>query len=122
MAAAKVQSGYEQVQQSLYAKPYLGVQQSGTTATVVVHDHVQDKLLVSHVGDSSAVIVRSVVGTAHKVEGARLTRDHKPELSDERERIEKHGRVVYDGVCHRVVKKVGAGPGLAMSRSLGDDV
>merc|ERR1719188_2252999 len=82
-ALGKVQACYEQVQKDLYSKPHLGVQQSGTTATVVVQDHARGRLLVSHVGDSSAVLVRSLVGTAHKVEGARLTRDHKPELSDE---------------------------------------
>mmetsp|Transcript_98461 Transcript_98461/g.301208 ORF Transcript_98461/g.301208 Transcript_98461/m.301208 type:complete len:411 (-) Transcript_98461:91-1323(-) len=118
----KVQACFQQVQKSLYAKPHLAVQQSGTTATLVLHDRENSRLLVSHVGDSTAVVVKSKVGTAHEMEGIALTRDHKLTLPDEKERIERHGRIMFDGYCHRVNKKHGVGPGLNMSRSLGDGV
>jgi len=51
-----------------------------------------------------------------------LTKDHKPELKEEKRRIEKSGgQVVYDGFAnHRVYAKGGRYPGLNMSRSLGD--
>jgi len=121
--SATLEEGYRQTQKSLMAKPHLGVQLSGTTATVVVHDHARERLTISHVGDSTAVLVKRKVGSAHELEGIALTRDHKPELEDEKRRIEQSGgRVSFDGYCHRVVKKHGAGPGLNMSRSLGDGV
>merc|ERR1712066_543730 len=55
-------------------------------------------------------------------EAITLTRDHKPNLKDERARIEKAGgRVVFDGYAnHRVYAKNGRYPGLNMSRCLGD--
>merc|ERR1712032_173885 len=51
-----------------------------------------------------------------------LTRDHKPNLPDERRRIESNGgRVVFDGYAnHRVYAKNARYPGLNMSRCLGD--
>jgi serine/threonine protein phosphatase PrpC len=121
---AALKEGFRQVQRDLMAKPHLGVQLSGTTATVVVHDHIQERLTVSHVGDSTAVLVRRKAGGGeHDLEAVALTRDHKPELEDEKVRIEKSGgRVTFDGYCHRVVKKHGSTPGLNMSRSLGDGV
>merc|ERR1719159_2287299 len=50
-----------------------------------------------------------------------LTEDHKPNLPNEKARIEKAGgRVVFDGYFnHRVFTKDGRG-GLNMSRALGD--
>merc|ERR1711920_428132 len=57
-----------------------------------------------------------------KLEGVMLTRDHKPDLKDERARIEKNGgRVVFDGYAnHRVYAKNARYPGLNMSRCMGD--
>merc|ERR1719229_1125388 len=88
---------------------------SGTTCTLVVHDHANNKLTVAHVADSSAVL-----GLKNKV--VQLTRDHKPNLQDERRRIEsKGGRVVFDGYAnYRVYAKNARYPGLNMSRCLGD--
>merc|ERR1719229_1516493 len=88
---------------------------SGTTCTLVVHDHANNKLTVAHVADSSAVL-----GQKNKV--VQLTRDHKPNLQDERRRIEsKGGRVVFDGYAnYRVYAKGARYPGLNMSRCLGD--
>mmetsp|Transcript_37122 Transcript_37122/g.110220 ORF Transcript_37122/g.110220 Transcript_37122/m.110220 type:complete len:218 (-) Transcript_37122:106-759(-) len=96
---------------------------SGTTATVCVHDHAKGKLTVAHVADSTCVLgkKRGADGKAAG-EAVRLTRDHKPELKDERARIEAGGgRVVFDGYAnHRVYAKNARYPGLNMSRCLGD--
>jgi len=116
--ASKVQASFVQVQRSLASKPHLGASMSGTTATVIVHDHESERLVCTHVGDSTAVLLKQIPKN-DKLVAEPLTRDHKPELPDELERIEKHGRVVFDGYCHRVVKKHGTTPGLNMSRELG---
>merc|ERR1719229_1367483 len=88
---------------------------SGTTCTLVVHDHANNKLTVAHVADSSAVLGR-------KGKAVQLTRDHKPNLQDERRRIESQGgRVVFFGYAnYRVYAKNARYPGLNMSRCLGD--
>lgn len=107
---------------------------SGTTATLAVHDHRNNKITVAHVADSTAVLgTRSGGGW----EGVALTRDHKPNLKDEKARgsavvsgasmgrvalgIEKAGgRVVFDGYAnHRVYAKNARYPGLNMSRCIG---
>jgi len=97
----------------------LSAQLSGTTCTVCVHDLVLNKLTVAHVADSTCCL-SSTEGSGYK--GIALTRDHKPDLPDERARIEKNGgRVVFDGYSnHRVYAKNGRYPGLNMSRCLGD--
>ncbi|CAH8281711.1 unnamed protein product [Eruca vesicaria subsp. sativa] len=76
---------------------------AGSTASTAIL--VGDRLLVANVGDSRAVISRA--GTAIAV-----SRDHKPDQSDERERIENAGGfVMWAG-------KVGGV--LAVSRAFGD--
>mmetsp|Transcript_81354 Transcript_81354/g.230524 ORF Transcript_81354/g.230524 Transcript_81354/m.230524 type:complete len:386 (-) Transcript_81354:173-1330(-) len=94
----------------------LSAQMSGTTCTVVIHDTENGKLHVAHVADSTCVL-----GKTNKSAVA-LTRDHKPDLKDERARIERNGgRVVFDGYAnHRVYAKNEKFPGLNMSRCLGD--
>eukprot|EP00428_Durinskia_dybowskii_P015482 CAMPEP_0170215822 /NCGR_PEP_ID=MMETSP0116_2-20130129/7550_1 /TAXON_ID=400756 /ORGANISM="Durinskia baltica, Strain CSIRO CS-38" /LENGTH=366 /DNA_ID=CAMNT_0010466403 /DNA_START=33 /DNA_END=1133 /DNA_ORIENTATION=- len=114
-----VEACYQQVQRSLASQPRLGTDMSGTTATVVVYDHGSERLMCSHVGDSAAVLLKQHP-TSERFVAERLTRDHKPNLPDEQERIERHGRVVFDGYCHRVMTKQSMEPGLNMSRSLGD--
>merc|ERR1711972_238734 len=61
-------------------------------------------------------------GSRSAVVGRTLTRDHKPDLPDEKARIEKAGgRTVFDGYAnHRVYAKNARYPGLNMSRCLGD--
>mmetsp|Transcript_113158 Transcript_113158/g.221887 ORF Transcript_113158/g.221887 Transcript_113158/m.221887 type:complete len:384 (-) Transcript_113158:183-1334(-) len=99
----------------------LSAQMSGTTATVCVHDHTNGKITLAHVADSTAVLSRKNAAKG-ELEGVPLTRDHKPNLQDERARIEKAGgRVVFDGYAnHRVYAKNARYPGLNMSRCLGD--
>lgn len=100
----------------------LSAQMSGTTATIAIHNHAQGKLSIAHVADSTAVLGRYEDSSRKKMQAITLTRDHKPNLPDERARIEKAGgRVVFDGYAnHRVYAKNGKYPGLNMSRCLGD--
>jgi serine/threonine protein phosphatase PrpC len=100
----------------------LSAQMSGTTASVVIHSHAERKILVSHVADSTVVLGRWTDASKKEIKAQVLTRDHKPDLPDERARIEKAGgRVVFDGYAnHRVYAKSQRYPGLNMSRCLGD--
>jgi serine/threonine protein phosphatase PrpC len=95
---------------------------SGCTTTVLIHDHVKNKLYVSWAGDSGAGLCCSKEGGGDKMTSNKLTWDHKPEVREEKVRIEKAGgRVVFDGYAnHRVYAKTGRYPGLNMSRALGD--
>mmetsp|Transcript_39460 Transcript_39460/g.102863 ORF Transcript_39460/g.102863 Transcript_39460/m.102863 type:complete len:366 (-) Transcript_39460:264-1361(-) len=116
-APALMRAAFERAQERVGKEGFS--QRSGTTATVVLHDHRQDWLMVAHVGDSGAVLGRAV---GSKMEAVQLTRDHKPELDDERQRIrESGGLVLADGRgSFRVYRSDSRGPGLNMSRSLGD--
>mmetsp|Transcript_52281 Transcript_52281/g.96290 ORF Transcript_52281/g.96290 Transcript_52281/m.96290 type:complete len:385 (-) Transcript_52281:38-1192(-) len=100
----------------------LRAQMSGTTATVAIQDHINQKLTLAHVADSSAVLGTFTTPLKQAIRAIRLTRDHKPNLQDEKERIESNGgRVVFDGYKnHRVFAKKGRYPGLNMSRCIGD--
>lgn len=90
---------------------------SGTTCTICVHFLPHNKIYTAHVGDSRCV---TKLGGDYKD----VTEDHKPELPNERKRIEKAGgQVRFDGYYnHRVYSKDPQirGPGLNMSRALGD--
>lgn len=93
---------------------------SGTTCTMAYHDFARDRLTIAHVGDS-----RAVIGCKHKdIVSQDLTQDHKPNLPEEKRRIESAdppGRVVFDGYYnHRVFAQKGLYPGLNMSRAIGD--
>lgn len=91
---------------------------SGATCTQVFHSFKESYILVAHVGDS-----RSIMLTADG-DVKDLTVDHKPNLPEEKARIESSkppGRVVFDGYFnHRVFSLKGMYPGLNMSRALGD--
>mmetsp|Transcript_26281 Transcript_26281/g.59909 ORF Transcript_26281/g.59909 Transcript_26281/m.59909 type:complete len:365 (-) Transcript_26281:283-1377(-) len=93
---------------------------SGTTCTVVLHR--AGMLHAAHAGDSRAVLARKQGG---KWVAEDLTPDHKPELDGERKRIQSSGgevRKLAGDIPHRVFAKGKMYPGLAMSRSLGDNV
>lgn len=67
------------------------------------------RLIVSNCGDSRAVLCRN--GKA-----VELSRDHKPELQSEKDRIgQAGGKVLLAGPCYRI-----DGWGLNLSRALGD--
>jgi len=109
-------------QNKLTDHPSIDTTMSGTTCTMVYHDFKDSKLYIAHVGDSRAVL--GTVGGSKALEAQPLTIDHKPELADEKTRIENAGgRVVFDGYYnHRVFSSNGPYPGLNMSRALGDVV
>jgi len=100
----------------------LSAQLSGTTATVCVHDFNANKITLAHVADSTACMSTWTGEDKKQTTGVTLTRDHKPDLKDEKARIVKAGgRVVFDGYAnHRIYAKNGRYPGLNMSRCLGD--
>jgi len=98
---------------------------SGTTAVVCLFN--ADNIYTANVGDSRAVLAREEQG---KLKAIGLSFDQKPDNPKEKERIEKkNGRVEpckgpmgeFIGP-HRVWLKNQDMPGLAMSRSFGDDV
>jgi len=102
---------------------------SGTTCSVVLHMHRKNMLYVAHVGDSRVVLGKQLEKDGKVVlKSVDLTVDHKPDLPEERKRIEAAGGIVlFDGGWnHRVYakgKKDARGkryPGLNMSRSMGD--
>ena len=83
-------------------------QSSGSTATVCVIRNGAE-LAVAHVGDSRALLCR-------KASALQLTEDHEPELTKERERIERcSGRITWSSVGRPRVNGV-----LEMTRSIGD--
>lgn len=77
----------------------------GTTAVVALVQ--EETLTIAHVGDSRGVLCRA--GTA-----VELTKDHKPELEQEKRRIEALGGFVSYIGCWRAMGI------LAMSRAIGD--
>ncbi len=88
-------------------------ERSGSTALVALLGG--GMLHVAHVGDS-----RAVLASGPRASATRLTADHKPELPEERARVEAAGgRVVWGGACWRVTH-ARTETMLACSRSLGD--
>lgn len=107
----------------------LDATRSGSTCSVIFNDHRTNTLHVAHVGDSRCVLARAAdpdekpaSQKSKKFNAVDLTIDHKPSLPEERARIEAAGgRVVHDGGWnHRVYAKGHKGPGLNMSRAMGD--
>jgi len=105
---------------ALTDKGKLFANDSGTTGTLAWLPAGGEKAVFGHVGDSRAVLGQQFAGKLTAVE---LTQDHKPDLKEEKERIEKAGgMVVFDGYFnHRVYGKDGIG-GLNMSRAIGDNL
>eukprot|EP01024_Parvocaulis_polyphysoides_P058682 TRINITY_DN6321_c0_g2_i2.p1 TRINITY_DN6321_c0_g2~~TRINITY_DN6321_c0_g2_i2.p1 ORF type:complete len:293 (-),score=40.68 TRINITY_DN6321_c0_g2_i2:1178-2056(-) len=91
-------------QQYLQQNQVDGREDGCTAVTVVV---VQNRMYVANVGDSKCVLCRDGKGEL-------LTVDHKPNLQNERERIESAGGVVIWAGTWRV------GGVLAVSRAFGD--
>lgn len=100
----------------------LDASSSGTTSSVILHNHQENVLYCAHVGDSRCVVgswKRNVPGCS----AVDLMQDHKPNLPLEKARIEKMGGEVRKNPCdvtHRVYVTKERYPGLAMSRALGD--
>lgn len=100
-------------------------QMSGTTFTMAIVRG--DQMTLVNIGDSTVSAVLDVQGSAGPAsEVVQLTKDHKPDDPEEQLRVEHAGGCVgplegpYGGGPSRVWRKEKDGPGLAMSRSLGD--
>jgi len=100
------------------------IEHSGTTLCCsLIYDNM---IYTANVGDSQAMIVQLTENNRRKV--VDLNELHKPESTYEKKRIEKSGGVVAklpdlpfeDAGPFRVWNPEMTGPGLAMSRSLGD--
>ena len=94
---------------------------SGTTCSIVLSRGPQ--IVAANAGDSRSIVVNS------KGIAKALTNDHKPDLPEERTRINEYGGRVRPIISNgqeagpaRVWLKTADIPGLAMSRSLGDYV
>ena len=105
------------------------VEYSGSTCvSILLKGNNMNKIYIGNVGDSRAIIIKE---TKHKLWTCQqLSRDHKPVEKDEAQRI-----LDYDGEIEkiedddgnwtgplRVWVKESDGPGLAMTRSFGDEV
>ncbi|XP_056451565.1 protein phosphatase 1D-like [Gadus chalcogrammus] len=107
---------------------------SGTTASVVVIRGTQ--MYVAHVGDSAVVVGERDEDSDVRLKALEVTQDHKPEVPEERERIERLGgsvmkksgvnrvvwkrpRLTHNGPVRRstVIDQI---PFLAVARALGD--
>lgn len=105
--------------------PLMDGRANGTTATLVL---LLDErwASIAHVGDSRAVLGtrrRGNPGAAWQVEI--LTRDHKPDLPEERARIDQSGAQVFPNgsggpSCLRIYTPQQLWPMINMTRSLGD--
>jgi len=126
-----LKAGISALNQDLMRKMQIDTNFSGCTANVTI---VRGNwLLTANIGDSRAIVGRKTGNDWISVD---LSRDHKPELPQERRRIENCGGRIEPlrGTFHpdsvtgsfvgpyRVWKKQHAIPGLAMSRSFGDFV
>merc|ERR1711920_350989 len=60
---------------------------SGSTATVCLHDHPRNTLTIAHIADSTAVLSQSGGRAGGNASVAAITRNHRPELDQERARI-----------------------------------
>lgn len=109
---------------------------SGSTCVIVFY--IRDILIVSNCGDSRAILVKDKQKSKSKhhshskyhYSAIQLSKDHKPELPLEKERIESSGGAIsqykedngeYDGPM-RVWVKGKDYPGIATSRSIGDAI
>ena len=105
-------------EQRLSTNTLINCAYSGSTCILVFI--TEEHIICSNIGDSRAILISDT----NKV--IQMSRDHKPELPDESERIYSHGGVVerssVNSTCgpFRVWVKNENHPGLAMSRSIGD--
>lgn len=117
------------VDQDIYTNLGPDVEYSGTTGVIALFDPNSRTLTMANVGDSRAVLGQMHAGqVANDAKALPLTTDCKPDMPEERERIELQGGVVQrleeDGQFvgpSRVWDSMAlVKPGLATSRTIGD--
>ena len=102
--------------------------ESGCTCVLIIH--IGSHIICANTGDSRAILISDSVGNNNINDffEVALSYDYKPEMPEEKQRIESFGGVVEqlknklgEGVGpYRVWAKGEGYPGLAMSRSIGD--
>ncbi|KAG2526328.1 hypothetical protein JM18_004427 [Phytophthora kernoviae] len=92
---------------------------SGTTAVSMLV--CEKDVFIANIGDSRAIIARYSEDESTYVLHCE-TKDHKPNLPEERARIERSDGRVFEWGSYRVWLQDVDMPGLAMSRSFGDSV
>ena len=102
--------------------------ESGCTCVLIIH--IGSHIICANTGDSRAILISDSLGKndINDFYELPLSYDYKPEMPEEKQRIEECGGVVEqlkdkngEGVGpYRVWAKEGGYPGLAMSRSIGD--
>ena len=123
---------YQKVNDELYDSIF-DVHFSGCTCVIIFI--IGKKLICSNVGDSRAILIKNKLENNKTYQYTLLSNDHKPNIPEEKERIEKMGGEVEQTYeeegnnttpkpsgIFRVWKKGCEYPGLAISRSLGDKV
>ena len=112
-------------------KKIFNVEYSGSTcASILLKEKNINKIYVANVGDSRAIIIKELKNKNNDWVPHQLTRDHKPTEEDEAQRV-----LEYDGEIEKIEDEYGNwtgplrvwvkgsdGPGLAMTRSFGDEV
>jgi serine/threonine protein phosphatase PrpC len=124
------QQAYNNTSHDLLYSSSINSQFSGTTVSTAALVAGYSKLVVSHVGDSR-VVLGKLSAKRDRVIAIDLAHDHKPDLPKEQARIAAKGGVVSITPTDSNGNPIGSsrvwrrglrGPGLAMSRSLGDGV
>lgn len=114
------------IDNDVYASLGPDVEYSGSTGNCVLVDWTSRKIHTANVGDSRAILGRQLRDGSW--EAVQLSKDHRPDLSEEKERIEMHMGVVSPHMVngapngpYRVWDSINLEkPGLACSRTIGD--
>jgi len=122
---AALTAAVKAVDEDIYKNLGQEVEYSGTTGVIALFDPKTRILTLANIGDSRAILGQS---SQSKFDGLALTTDCKPDMPEERDRIEMSGGVVKrleeDGEAvgpPRVWDSMAlVKPGLATSRTLGD--
>jgi len=121
-----IKNAFLSTNKSLIEESKIDCSLSGSTCSSLIIS--QDKLISANVGDSRAVLARYENGQYNAIN---LTRDHKPTEPDEMKRILNNGGRIKQFTEPRTGNSIGPEriwlknseiPGLAMSRSLGDNL
>ncbi len=119
-----IKQTFEMENNSLLRNKQIDSNLSGSTCVSVIY--TPEKLIIANLGDSRCVLGKKISNNEWKAEN--LTRDHKPSIPEEAERIRSYGgriRPMKDEDGNfigplRVYMKEKDLPGLAMTRSFGD--
>ena len=121
-----IKKAFLSTNKSLIEESKIDCSLSGSTCSSLIIS--QNKLISANVGDSRAVLARYENGQYNAIN---LTRDHKPTEPDEMKRILNNGGRIKQFTEPRTGNSIGPEriwlknseiPGLAMSRSLGDNL